>query len=265
MRGISAVTLEEVLAAVDGSATSSNIGDELFAVTGLLDSTPSLRRVLTDPATEPDARAGLVTEVLGDKVSADTLAALVVAVKGRWSAGRDLTDGLEIAGVAAHVAAADKDGQLEAMESELFEVGRIIDADRELRRTLTDRATSAAAKATLIDTIFDGKVTPPTVALVRQAAAARTASFDRVLSTFADEVAARRSRLLAEVRSTYELSEDELSRIAAALSKRYDRDFHLNTVIDPDVVGGIRVSVGGDVIDGSISSRLEDARRLLAG
>src|SRR5688572_7764643 len=122
MRGVSAATLEEVLAAVEGSGTS-DIGDELFSVTALLDATPSLRRILTDPATEPDARVGLLKQVLGDKVSKDTLAILSVAANGRWASSRDLTDGLEISGVAAHVAAAEKDGQLEAMESELFEVG----------------------------------------------------------------------------------------------------------------------------------------------
>ena len=265
MRGVSAATLDKVLAVVEGSKGASNIGDELFAVTALLDSTPALRRVLTDPATESDARVGLAKQVLGDKISPESLAVIVEAVGGRWSAGRDLTDGLEIAGVAAHVAAADTNGQLADMESELFEAGRIIDADRELRRTLTDRTLPATAKAALVDSIFDGKVTPPTLALVRQAAAARTASFDKVLATFADEVAARRSRLLAEVRSTYPLTDGELGRISAALAKRYGREFHLNTVIDPDVVGGVRVSIGGDVIDGSISSRLEDARRLLAG
>ncbi|MDR7086431.1 F-type H+-transporting ATPase subunit delta [Aeromicrobium panaciterrae] len=264
MRGVSAATLEEVLAAVEGSGTS-DIGDELFSVTALLDATPSLRRILTDPATEPDARVGLLKQVLGDKVSTGTLAILTVAANGRWASSRDLTDGLEISGVAAHVAAAEKDGQLEAMESELFDVGNIVVADSDLRAALTDRTTAASAKAELVNSIFEGKVTAPTVALVRQAAAARTASFEKVLATFADEVADRRNRLLAEVRSTYPLTDAELDRIAAALAKRYDREFHLNTVIDPDLVGGIRVSVGGDVIDGSVSSRLEDARRLIAG
>ena len=151
------------------------------------------------------------------------------------------------------------------MESELFEVGRIVDADRELRGTLTDRTLPASAKAELVDTVFDGKVTAPTVALVRQAAAARTASFEKVLATFADEVAARRTACSPRSARPIRSADAELGRIAAALAKRYDREFHLNTVIDPDLVGGIRVSVGGDVIDGSISSRLEDARRLLAG
>lgn len=266
MRGVSAVTLNEVLAAVDGSKGELDlIGDELFSVTAVLDKTAPLRRVLTDPGTEPEARAGIASAVLADKVSAAAMAILDKAVRGRWSEGRDLTDGLEVAGVAAHVAAADKAGHLDKMETELFEAGRIIDADRDLRQTLSDRLIVPAAKASLVDEIFAGKVSAPTVALIRQATAARTGSFDKVLGIFADEVAARRSRLLAEVRSTYALSDAELQRIAAALGKRYGCDLHLNTIIDPDVVGGIKVSVGGDVIDGTVSSRLEDARRLIAG
>ena len=36
-------------------------------------------------------------------------------------------------------------------------------------------------------------------------------------------------------------------------------------VVDPDVIGGIRVEIGDDVIDGTIASRLDDARRKLVG
>ena len=86
-----------------------------------------------------------------------------------------------------------------------------------------------------------------------------------MLSRFADEVAARRKRVLAEVRSAYELSDAELNRLADALSARYGHDVHLNVIIDPTIVGGLRVSIGDDVIDGTVSGRLEDARRQLAG
>ena len=53
--------------------------------------------------------------------------------------------------------------------------------------------------------------------------------------------------------------------LRTALSRQYDRDVHLNVVIDPDVIGGIRVEIGDDVIDGTVSSRLDEARRKLAG
>ena len=38
-----------------------------------------------------------------------------------------------------------------------------------------------------------------------------------------------------------------------------------NIVVDPDVLGGIRVDIGDDVIDGTVASRLDDARRKIAG
>jgi F-type H+-transporting ATPase subunit delta len=53
--------------------------------------------------------------------------------------------------------------------------------------------------------------------------------------------------------------------LANALERQYGRPVHLNVMIDPGVIGGIRVEIGDDVIDGTVSSRLDDARRQLAG
>ena len=266
MRGVSAGSLAKVLDAVEHSTgTLSAVGDELFSIAAVLDSTPSVRRVLTDPATEPDARSGLAAAVLADKVDIATLGIIDVAAQNRWASGRDLSDAVELAGLAAHVAAADKGGSLDALENELFEAQRLIDEARELRSVLSDRSIPAEHKATLLDSIFGKKASPAALALLKQAAATRTGSFDAVLARFADEVAARRKRVLAEVRSAYELGDAELNRLADALSARYGHDVHLNVIVDPTIVGGLRVSIGDDVIDGTVSGRLEDARRQLAG
>ena len=45
----------------------------------------------------------------------------------------------------------------------------------------------------------------------------------------------------------------------------YDTTVHLNVLVDPDVLGGIRVEIGDQVIDGTIAGRLDGARRALAG
>ena len=266
MRGISAKSLDEVLGAVDAVKTGSgDLGAELFTIVSTLDREPALRRVLTDPSTEADAKAGLAKQVFGQQISKDALKVLQSAVSGRWASGRDLTDGLETAGVTALVAGADAAGDLDAVETELFEVGRLVRSDAELRQIVSDRGVPAAAKAELLGTLLDGKVSSTTLALASQAAAARTGSFERVLAAFGVTAAARRSRLLAEVRVAAELGDDEKSRLAAALGKKYGRDVHLNIVIDPSIVGGIAVSVGDEVVDGSMSTRLEVARRRLAG
>jgi F-type H+-transporting ATPase subunit delta len=67
------------------------------------------------------------------------------------------------------------------------------------------------------------------------------------------------------VRVARELTEENLSRLAASLQEKYGRKVHLNVLVDPDVVGGIRVEIGHDVIDGTVASRLDNARRRLAG
>jgi F-type H+-transporting ATPase subunit delta len=264
MRGSSANSLAAVIKAAESAADSVS-GDELFAVAGVLDATPAVRRILTDPSTEADARAGMVGQVLGGKVGDGALAVLDAAARGKWARGRDLSDAVELAGLAAHVAAADREGSLDTVERELFEAQRIIDAERELRGVLLDRTVPAAHKATLIESIFGGKVNPATLALIKQAGATRTGSFDHVLERFAEEVAARRNRTLAEVRSAVALDETQLKRLREVLSKKYGKEVHVNTIVDPTIVGGLRVSIGDDVIDGSISGRLEDARRQLAG
>ena len=266
MRGVSGGSLAEVLDAVERSTgTLGTVGDELFSVAAMLDVTPSVRRVLTDPASEPDARSGLAAAVLSGKVDVATLGIVDVAAQHRWASGRDLSDAMELAGLAAHVAAADQAGSLDALEDELFESQRIIDGEPELRGILADRTIATEHKRTLLDSIFAKKVSPGTLALIKQAAATRTGSFDAVLSRFADEVAARRKRLLAEVRSAYDLGKAERTRLAKALSSSYGAEIQLNVIVDPAIVGGLRISIGDEVIDGTVSGRLEDARRQLAG
>lgn len=266
MRGISAKSLAAVLEAVNADkGTDAELGDELFSVVGVLDGAPALRRILTDPSTEDQAKAALAKKVFGGKVGDGTLKVITVAVQSRWSSGRDLADGLEIAGVTAHVAAADKAGELEALETELFDFNRVVAGDSELRQVITDRTVPTGPKAELVAKLLDGKVAKATAALAKQAVAARTGSFDKALSAFADTAAARRNRLLAEVRVAYPIGDGEKQRLAAALAAKYGREVHLNTIVDPDVVGGISVAIGDEIVDGTVSSRLEDARRRIAG
>lgn len=265
MRGISARSLEGVLSAVETAQGSTDLGTQLFGVVSLLDAHPALRRVLTDPSTEADAKAGLASSVLGTQVGAGTLDVVRAAAAARWNAGRDLADALETAGVSAVVARADAAGNLEQLETELFELGRAVASDVELRGVVADRSYPARAKAELLATIFGSKVSAEALELAQQAVVARTGSFEKVLTTFGEVAAQRRDRAVAVVRVAYELSDDERSRLASALAAKHGRDVHLNVVVDPTVVGGIAVSVGGEVVDGTMSSRLEAARRRLAG
>lgn len=269
MRGVSAKSLEQVLETVDqqvaGGAEANALGDELFGIVALLDAEVSLRRTLTDPSTETSAQEGLARRILGERVGSGALEVLSTGVRGRWSSSRDLPDALEQAGVAAHVAGADRVGGLAEVEDELFRFGRVAAGDPELRSVLTDRSAPAGPKAKLVDDLLAGKATAATVSLVRQAAVARVKGFEVTLKAFADAAASRRDRLVATVRVAAPLSDADKERLAAALGHQYGREVHTNVIVDPAVVGGVAVEIGEDVIDGTVASRLEDARRRIAG
>lgn len=267
MRGTSAKSLDATLDAVSAlpGPSAAQVGAELFGVVSALDGAVAARRLLTDPSIDAEGKRQLAAGIFGGKVSDATTSVLDAAVSGRWAAGRDLTDSLELAGVAAFTRAADAAGQGEQLENELFEAGQVIHQSDELRQIIADRTIAAPAKASLLSDVFGGKVSEATLALLTQAAVARTGSFEKVLTAFSRQVAAREDRLIAVARVAYELDDAERERLASALSSRYGREIQLNTVVDPSVIGGIAVSVGDEVVDATMSTRLEAARRRIAG
>jgi F-type H+-transporting ATPase subunit delta len=241
------------------------LGEDLFAATDVIDRTISLRRAVADPSRPGDAKAALVERLFRGKIDDDALDVVKVAASQRWSEERDLTDTLESLAVAAVVAAAEKDGKADQMEDELFRFERIVAGHPGLRDALTDRRSDPEGKERLVTTLLEGKASPETVRLVQQAVRSpRGRRFDRVLDSYLGIAATRRDQLAATVTTAMDLDEDQRRRLAAALSSFYDgKNVHLNVVVDPAVIGGIRVQIGDDVVDGTILRRLEAAKRHL--
>src|SRR4051812_46029264 len=121
------------------SVDAAKLGDELAAVTTLLDREVSLRRVLTDPAQAGEARAELAGRLFGGQVGGETADLVGGMVRSRWSQSRDLVDSLEELAATADLTAAQKSGALDDVEDELFRFGRIVTSSTELRSALTSR------------------------------------------------------------------------------------------------------------------------------
>ena len=242
------------------------LSDELFSVSALLDREHPLRRALTDPARDGDARVGLARAVLGEQVGGATADLLAWVVRARWSVPRDLATALELLAVEAQVAAAERAGRLDDVEDELFRVSRSVAGAPDLRSALSDESAPVESRAALIEDLLGGRTSEETRRLVRQAVVApRGRTFDRTAETYGQVAADRRSRLVATVTAVDPLTEEQRRRLAAALQRIYGHEVHLNVQLDPALVGGIRVELGDEVIDGSVESRLDDARRRLAG
>lgn len=256
---------DQVVSAVESGADGAALGTGLFGASTVLATEPALRRALTDPSSEVAARSGLAEGVFGKHLPAEATSVVSTAAGQRWARSGDLGRALEQLGVVAVVKAADRDGSGDRVEAELFAFGRTVTENPELRSALSDPARSVADKQGLVRSLLDGKVDAATLLLVAQAVSGAHLTLTQAIDDFVELAARTRKRVVALVRVARPLAEDEEKRLAAALSAQYDAAVHLNTVVDPSVLGGIHVTVGDEVIDGTLSSRLDDASRRLAG
>ncbi len=268
MRGTSRAAFaaghEAFVAALGSGAHGSALAGDLFGVTGALDSSASLRRALVDPSRDSAAKRGLVQGLFGSKISASAASVLDALVSQHWADDQDLGDATESLAVESLVASAEADGRLDALESDLFRFGRVVAADSGLRDALSAQGGDDNVKAALVETLLHGKASTETIRLARQAAVApRGRRFSRVLESYLAVAAKRREQLTATVTVAAPLDDAQRQRLVRALSAIYNGPVQINVVLDPAVVGGIRVQVGDEVVDGTILRRLQEAERAL--
>ncbi|HSN11757.1 MAG TPA: F0F1 ATP synthase subunit delta [Propionibacteriaceae bacterium] len=252
-------------AVLSGLATvPPGIGDELFAVADALEESPQLRRALTEPALPVEDRRAVARRLFDGKVNPVVVSVIESAMGQSWRSGHAFASAIDRQGVRATLMTAEQAGVLDEVEETLFRFGRIVDADHELRTTLGDRSAPLESREALVARLLAGKVPEQTIVLARRAVVARGRTFDLTLESYLQISAALRRRSIATVHVAHPISPDQEAKLRAALSAQAQRPVTLMVVVDPNLVGGVRVEIGDEVIDGSMAGRLEAARRQLA-
>lgn len=248
---------------LDGQEPGAGLADELFAVVALLGEQVALRNALSDLTAPEDARRELAKGVFSGRLSEAALAVVSAAAGMRWGSGANLAAVLERQGVRALLHTARLAGQLDTLEEELFRFSRIVDADHDLRRVLEDRTASRAGQEQLVDDLLAGRAMGTTAALARRALGAANRTFGLTLDAYLRLAAAERERAIAQVTVARELTAEQAERLRTALSKQVGREVTLQVSVDPTVLGGARVQLGDEVIEGTVASRLRAAERQL--
>ncbi|MEJ7774390.1 MAG: F0F1 ATP synthase subunit delta [Nocardioidaceae bacterium] len=257
--------LTQLTKAVKAGADGAAVGESLFAAADVLRQQPALRRTATDPSMPGEAKSGLVRGIFESHLDEAATDVVVGAAGRRWAASSDLTAALERLGVVAVVKSADADGEGDRLEAELFMVSRVVAEDSELRDSLSDPARSVADKQALVRSLLEGKASAATIRLAERSVSGVHLTVNRALDDYTKIAAEARNRLVSLVRVAKPLEDAELKRLAKVLKRQYDRPVHLNVVVDPTVLGGVRIEIGDDVIDGTVAGRLDEARRRFAG
>jgi F-type H+-transporting ATPase subunit delta len=144
---------------------------------------------------------------------------------------------------------------------ELFRFGEALRGNEQLLATLGDRELPIERRQGVVEELLGAKATPATTALVSMVVGTgRGADLPAIIDEAVVRSAAGRNRALARVRSAVELSEDQKSRLAAAIKSSTGTDVEIRVVIDESVLGGLVTEIGDDVIDGSVRSRMAQLR-----
>jgi F-type H+-transporting ATPase subunit delta len=261
-----------------------------------LTSSEELRRALTDPSVDVAQRRGVVNDLLRDRGAQDAAAVVTYVVAAERAAElpavlaqidelvgeeRDLAQRNEPAPAeppANRAAVRDRMrgfgeltlarvadvAEVDVIEDELFRFARILEGAPELEAALTDPELPLPPRDAVLRELLHGKVRPATEDLLGyQLRAGRVRSLVRAVDWLVELAALERGRRIAEVRTAVDLDGAQRERLAAALGDASGRTVELRVVVDPAVIGGMTVSLGDTVIDGTVRHRLAQLRDAL--
>ncbi|HML51232.1 MAG TPA: F0F1 ATP synthase subunit delta [Propionicimonas sp.] len=263
MNAATEARISELDRTVDALKPTLSLAEELFGIADVLHEQATLRNALADSTTADDSRRAMAAALFGGKLSETATSIIGEAAGLRWGIGSRLTDAINRQGLRVLFGTAQAAQALDQVESELFHLNRAVAADTELRQALDNRNAPLAARLTLLSDLLSTKADPVTLALAQRAVAASQRSFEATTEEYLRLAAAIRERAIATVTVAQPLTAAQTKKLREILVRKLDREVNLQIVIDPSVLGGARVKVGDEVIEGTVAARLAAAQQQL--
>jgi F-type H+-transporting ATPase subunit delta len=162
---------------------------------------------------------------------------------------------------------ASEGGNVSAVESDLEKLGSALTDSRELAELIrnpqisrTDAAKAVSAIASLLG--LDGLTTKFLGVLADNR---RLGALPGMIRAFAAIAAAQRGEVTADVASARPLSDAQVASLQEKLKAREGRTVKIRTSVDPDLLGGLVVTIGSKRIDSSIRTRLNSLAHAMKG
>lgn len=236
-------------------------GEQLLAAAVTVDDSSPLRAALADDTAPLENRASIVRAVFGSYTPA-AKAVLESLAGQRWSTEDDLVAGIERLGIRALVASAPATSSI---DDELFAFSTAVSSDPELELALGSRLAPAEDKVALVTALLGGKASQQTVAILSALIARPRGKRIAGIIRYATQIVAEQSsQSIATVTVAAPLAPAQRERLAKALSAKHGSTIRINEIVDPTLLGGMRVQIGDEVTDGSIANRIAELRPRLA-
>ncbi len=148
------------------------------------------------------------------------------------------------------------------MEDQLFRFGRLLDAEPRLSALLSDYTTPTDGRVALLNKVLAGSAAANGTAaalLTQTVGLLRGERADEAVIDLAELAVSRRGEVVAHVTAAADLTDAQRTRLSEVLTRIYGHPVSVQLHVDPELLGGLSITVGDEVIDGSISSRLAAA------
>ncbi|WP_144792010.1 F0F1 ATP synthase subunit delta [Kocuria palustris] len=234
---------------------------ELFDALEAVQGNDLLRRSLTDPSRSGEERGALARRIFGSAFGDAATGILEMLSARTWATEDAFVEGLESAAVVhAGLAAERRLGAegLDGVVDDALGTQALLEEDPQLQQALTDARAPREARLRLLDRVAPSLGEEGRLLAEQAVLTPREHRPHRVLADWAQLLSEVREGGIARVRYAGALDDAQVERLRGALSRLYGRD--LKIVLDEDrtLVGGLRITVGDEVIDGSVAGRLDE-------
>lgn len=239
------------------------IGNELFTITKVLDDSIQLERALTDPSRPVADKVAVLKELLGDNVHPMTMEIMTDLVSRHWSRARDIANAVEDFGVDAMMYYADATGATLQVSVELSELHSALLNLPVVRAKLYDYQATSEARVKLFREVFSGKtLNKVTMRLAEHATCnLRRRRYLETIQWLINKFSRHMGESMVTVTTATPLKKEQIERLVEVYSAKVGRQVHINSVVDPTVLGGMRIQVGDEVTDNTVVAQLQNLHR----
>ena len=162
---------------------------------------------------------------------------------------------------ASLVELAKAEGALDAVDQDIRLLKATISEHLNLKNALIDATVPIEQKQKVIEEIFSGKVSPVTLNfLTLLSGMGQVEILPQIADEFARRLEAVERKVIAEVTTAVPLGPEITTSISKRLAALAGREVTIRSKVDPGVVGGIVVRMGGKLLDGSVRNQLDRLR-----
>ena len=239
------------------------IGNELFTITKVLDDSIQLERALTDPSRPVADKVAVLKELLGDNAHPMTMEIMTDLVSRRWSRARDIANAVEDFGVDAMMYYADATDATLQVSIELSELHSALLNLPVVRAKLYDYQATSEARVKLFREVFSGKtLNKVTMRLAEHATCnLRRRRYLETIQWLINKFPRHMGESMVTVTTATPLKKEQIKRLVEVYSAKVGRQVHINSVVDPTVLGGMRIQVGDEVTDNTVVAQLQNLHR----